>query len=139
MKNIMWQPSDEQIQRSQMFEFKEFINSGHGVNLENYQDLHDWSVNRIPEFWEAVWTYFDIIHSDAYTQIVDNVSKMPGAKWFSGARLNFAENLLRRRDNKIALIFKGEGQPVCKLSYAELYLSVSKNGQSIKIIGYQKR
>ena len=134
----MYQPSVEQIERSQMFEFKEYINGRHGINLENYQDLHGWSVNQIPDFWEAVWSYFDIIHSESYTQIVDDVSKMPGAKWFNGARLNFAENLLRRRDDKIALIFKGEGQPTRKLTYCELYLAVAKTAQALKNVGVQK-
>ena len=134
----MYQPSVEQIERSQMFEFKEYINGRHGINLENYQDLHGWSVNQIPDFWEAVWSYFDIIHSESYTQIVDDVSKMPGAKWFNGARLNFAENLLRHRDDKIALIFKGEGQPTRKLTYCELYLAVAKTAQALKNIGVQK-
>ena len=138
MGKIMYQPSVEQIERSQMFEFKEYINGRHGINLENYQDLHGWSVNQIPDFWEAVWSYFDIIHSESYTQIVDDVSKMPGAKWFNGARLNFAENLLRRRDDKIALIFKGEGQPTRKLTYCELYLAVAKTAQALKNVGVQK-
>ena len=134
----MYQPSVEQIERSQMFEFKEYINVRHGINLENYQDLHGWSVNQIPDFWEAVWSYFDIIHSESYTQIVDDVSKMPGAKRFNGARLNFAENLLRHRDDKIALIFKGEGQPTRKLTYCELYLAVAKTAQALKNVGVQK-
>ena len=134
----MYQPSVEQIECSQMFEFKEYINGRHGINLENYQDLHGWSVNQIPDFWEAVWSYFDIIHSESYTQIVDDVSKMPGAKWFNGARLNFAENLLRHRDDKIALIFKGEGQPTRKLTYCELYLAVAKTAQALKNVGVQK-
>lgn len=138
MGKIMYQPSVEQIERSQMFEFKEYINGRHGINLENYQDLHGWSVNQIPDFWEAVWSYFDIIHSESYTQIVDDVSKMPGAKWFNGARLNFAENLLRHRDDKIALIFKGEGQPTRKLTYCELYLAVAKTAQALKNVGVQK-
>ena len=70
MKKIMWQPSVEQIQGSQMFEFKEFINDRHGLNLENYHDLHDWSVNRIPEFWDSAWSFFNILHSQPYTQVV---------------------------------------------------------------------
>jgi len=137
MNKIMYQPSVEQIEHSQMFEFKAYINDRHGVNLENYQDLHSWSVNQIPDFWEAVWSYFDIIHSESYTHIVDDVSKMPGAKWFKGARLNFAENLLRRRDDKIALIFKGEGQTTRKLTYRELYSAVAKTAQALKNAGVQ--
>ena len=138
MKKIMWQPSVEQIQGSQMFEFKEFINDRHGLNLENYHDLHYWSVNRIPEFWDSAWSFFDILHSHPYTQVVDDVSKMPGAIWFDGTRLNFAENLLRRRDDKTAIVFKGEGQPVRKLTYNELYSAVVKTAHALKELGVNK-
>ena len=134
----MWQPSVEQIQGSQMFEFKEFINDRHGLNLENYHDLHYWSVNRIPEFWDSAWSFFDILHSHPYTQVVDDVSKMPGAIWFDGTRLNFAENLLRRRDDKTAIVFKGEGQPVRKLTYNELYSAVVKTAHALKELGVNK-
>ncbi len=134
----MWKPSVEQIERSQMFEFKEFINTRHGLNLDSYTDLHDWSVNNIHEFWASAWEFFDIIHSQPYTQVVDDVSKMPGAKWFTGARLNFAENLLRRRDDKTALIFKGESQPVRKLTYAELYSEVAKTAAALRTAGVDK-
>jgi acetoacetyl-CoA synthetase len=138
MKKIMWQPSVEQIQRSQMFKFKEYINTNHGLNLDSYQDLHEWSVNQIPTFWEETWNYFDIIHGEPYTQVVDDVSKMPGAKWFAGSRLNFTENLLRRRDEKSAILFKGEGQPVRKITYAELYRSVAQTAQALKDAGVEK-
>ena len=138
MKKIMWQPSVEQIQGSQMFEFKEFINDRHGLNLENYHDLHYWSVNQIPEFWDSAWSFFNILHSHPYTQVVDDVSKMPGAIWFDGTRLNFAENLLRRRDDKTAIVFKGEGQPVRKLTYNELYSAVVKTAHALKELGVNK-
>ena len=138
MKKIMWQPSVEQIQRSQMFKFKEYINTNHGLNLDSYQDLHEWSVNQIPTFWEEAWNYFDIIHGEPYTQVVDDVSKMPEAKWFAGSRLNFTENLLRRRDEKSAILFKGEGQPVRKITYAELYRSVAQTAQALKDAGVEK-
>ena len=134
----MWKPSVEQIERSQMFEFKEFINTRHGLNLGSYQDLHEWSVDNIHEFWAFAWEFFDIIHTQPYTQVVDDVSKMPGAKWFTGARLNFAENLLRRRDDKTALIFKGESQPVRKLTYAELYSEVAKTAAALRTAGVEK-
>jgi acetoacetyl-CoA synthetase len=138
MEKIMWKPSVEQIERSQMFEFKEFINTRHGLNLDSYTDLHDWSVDNIHEFWAFAWEFFDIIHTQPYTQVVDDVSKMPGAKWFTGARLNFAENLLRRRDDKTALIFKGESQPVRKLTYAELYSEVAKTAAALRTAGVEK-
>ena len=138
MEKIMWKPSVEQIERSQMFEFKEFINTRHGLNLDSYTDLHDWSVDNIHEFWAFAWEFFDIIHTQPYTQVVDDVSKMPGAKWFTGVRLNFAENLLRRRDDKTALIFKGESQLVRKLTYAELYSEVAKTAAALRTAGVEK-
>jgi acetoacetyl-CoA synthetase len=138
MEKIMWKPSVEQIERSQMFEFKEFINTRHGLNLGSYQDLHEWSVDNIHEFWASAWEFFDIIHTQPYTQVVDDVSEMPGAKWFTGARLNFAENLLRRRDDKTALIFKGESQPIRKLTYAELYSEVAKTAAALRTAGVEK-
>ena len=134
----MWKPSVEQIERSQMFEFKEFINTRHGLNLGSYQNLHEWSVDNIHEFWASAWEFFDIIHTQPYTQVVDDVSEMPGAKWFTGARLNFAENLLRRRDDKTALIFKGESQPIRKLTYAELYSEVAKTAAALRTAGVEK-
>ncbi|MFQ6677156.1 MAG: acetoacetate--CoA ligase [Fidelibacterota bacterium] len=133
----MWKPSATQIQHSQMNEFKKTINTNHGLNLQNYSDLHDWSVENIPAFWEELWTYLNISHSIPFSQVVDDESKMPGAKWFMGARLNFAENLLRRRDSKIAIIFKGEGQPARKLSYSDLYRSVAKTAFALKAAGVQ--
>ena len=79
----------------------------------------------------------DIIASKPYDQVIDDVTKMPGARWFSGARLNFAQNLLRFRDEKVALIFKGEGQPSTKMTYGELYDEVARLAQSLKAAGVQ--
>ena len=134
----MWQPSVEHILRSQMVEFKEYINTSHELNLDSYTDLHDWSVEQIPKFWESAWAFFKIIHSEPHTQVVDDVSKMPGAKWFSGSKMNYAENLLSRRDNKTAIIFKGEGQSLRILSYANLFSFVAQTAHALKEAGLKK-
>ncbi len=73
--------------------------------------------------------------SKGYEMVVDDVTKMPGAKWFTGARLNFAENLLRYRDEKTAFIFKGETQKSVRMSYAELYDSVARLAESLREMG----
>jgi len=138
MAKIMWQPSVEHILRSQMVEFKEYINTSHELNLDSYTDLHDWSVEQIPKFWESAWAFFKIIHSEPHTQVVDDVSKMPGAKWFSGSKMNYAENLLSRRDNKTAIIFKGEGQSLRILSYANLFSFVAQTAHALKEAGLKK-
>ncbi|MBW2208672.1 MAG: acetoacetate--CoA ligase, partial [Deltaproteobacteria bacterium] len=81
------------------------------------------------------WEFAQIKASRPYDQVIDDVTKMPGAKWFSGARLNFAENLLRYRDDQVALIFKGEDQNSAKMTYAELYDEVARVAASLKESG----
>ncbi|HJM10813.1 MAG TPA: acetyl-coenzyme A synthetase N-terminal domain-containing protein, partial [Candidatus Marinimicrobia bacterium] len=94
MSKVMWHPSTERAEASQMNQFRLFVNKKYGMELDNYRDLYNWSVNEITYFWEAVWSFGNPVVSKDYQQVVDDDSKMPGAKWFSGARLNFAENLL---------------------------------------------
>ena len=78
-----------------------------------------------------------IIHSKGHDQVIDDVKKMPGARWFRGAELNFAENLLRYRDDRVALIFRGEGQPSIQYTYAQLYDEVARVAKSLKDLGIQ--
>ena len=138
MAEILWTPGEDRITSSQMDAFRIFVNSGHNLQLADYHDLYEWSVNFIPEFWKAVWDFTDIIHSSPPKQIVDDIHKMPGANWFDGGRLNFAENLLRFRDDRTAICFKGEGLPIRKLSYADLYSEVAKLADAMKNAGIQK-
>ena len=89
----------------------------------------------IPDFWARLWEFADIKASRGYDQVVDDVRKMPGAKWFSGARLNFAENLLRHRDDRPAFIFRGETQKKAQMTYAELYAAVARLAHSLRGLG----
>jgi len=135
MSKIIWQPTEDQVILTEMDKFRRLVNGKFHLQLKSYEDLHNWSVNSIPEFWGEIWEYGDIIHSVPYTEVVDDLAKMPGAKWFSGARLNYAENLLCFRDNKIALVFQGEDQPVRSLTYAELYDAVIRLASSLREAG----
>lgn len=138
MSQILWRPSPRQIASTQMDAFRRFVNESYGRNLKDYFDLYEWSVTDIAGFWAAVWRFMDIIHSRSYDSVVDDISRMPGARWFSGARLNYAENLLRYRDSKPALVFQGEGQPVRILSYGELYREVARLARALKEEGIGK-
>ncbi len=124
VKKILWKPTKKQIQESQMTRFTEFVNDYHQLSLQNYNELYNWSVKNIGDFWHTFWDYSKIIHAGKIVSVVDDDSKMPGAKWFSGIKLNFAENLLRYRDDKIALIFKGEGRKPQYITYKQLYEKV---------------
>ncbi len=135
MAELLWEPSEERIKRTNMFRFMNFINATYNQKFNEYAPLYTWSVENIPEFWAAFWKFADVIHSKPYEQVVDDVAKMPGARWFSGARLNFAENLLRYRDDRIALIFKGEAQASTRMTYARLYDEVARIARSLKDLG----
>jgi acetoacetyl-CoA synthetase len=135
MAELLWKPTDEQIKKSNMHRFMKFINQTYNQNIKEYASLYDWSIEHISDFWAAFWDFADIIHSKGYDQVIDGPKKMPGARWFPGAELNFAENLLRYRDERVALIFKGEGQPSTRLTYAQLYDEVARLAKALKDLG----
>ena len=136
MKKILWRPDPQK--KTKMEELTGIINRNHSQKINEYEQLHKWSVNHIPEFWEEVWNYCDIVHSEPYTEVVDNIQTMPGAKWFKGAKLNFAENLLRFRDDRVAIKFKSEDKSVRELTYLELFQEVEKISHYLRELGVQK-
>ncbi len=137
MTKPLWSPSEEKIRHSNMFQFMGLVNARFGKEFNNYQQLYQWSIDHIPEFWDLMWNFAGIIASVSYSQVVDDPTKMPGAKWFSGARLNFAENLLRYRDNQVAIISMGEDREPFSITYAELYAEVAGLAKSLRNIGIQ--
>lgn len=89
----------------------------------------------IPDFWEAMWEFGGIVASQTYSRVVDDLKKFPGCRFFLGAKLNFAENLLRYKDDRVALTFRGETQKQAKITYKELYLSVARLSKSLHELG----
>jgi acetoacetyl-CoA synthetase len=108
-----------------MVRFIAFVNKKYGLKLHNYWALYKWSVERIADFWAAMWEFGGIIASRGYDNVVDDLGKFPGARWFPGARLNFAENLLKYRDDQYAIIFRGEPQRKRTLTFADLRRQVA--------------
>ncbi|MBW2646043.1 MAG: acetoacetate--CoA ligase [Deltaproteobacteria bacterium] len=137
MAKRLWKPSEERIKNTNMYRFMNFINEKYNCNFTEYSHLYQWSIENIPEFWVAMWEFSDIKASKHYDQIIDDIAKMPGARWFSGARLNFAENLLRYRDDRTALIFRGEDQVADTMTYGELYDEVARVAKSLRAAGVQ--
>jgi len=135
MSKMLWKPSEESIRQSNMYRFMQIVNQKYHQALNEYDSLYQWSVENIPEFWTTMWEFAQVVHSAPYAQVVDDLTKMPGAQWFAGARLNFAENLLRYRDDRTALIFKGEGQAPTRMTYAQLYDEVARMARSLRAMG----
>ena len=136
MKNILWKPTN--VEKTKMVQFLNRINTSYSLNIKSYEDLHRWSIENISDFWKEIWNASDTVHSKSYNEIVDDVHKMPGAKWFQGSRINFAENLLRFKDDRVAIHFQSENFTEQKITYSELYDKVSSLSQSLKSIGVEK-
>ena len=135
MAELLWQPSIERARGTQLRRFIDFVCQRHGLELVDYEALYRWSIDAQAEFWAAVWDFCEVIHSRSYDRVVDDPGRMPGASWFSGARLSFAENLLRHRDHHTALVFRGEGRSSLRISYAELYQQVARLAHSLRASG----
>jgi len=132
---ILWQPDEGRTKNSQMYEFLNLIDKKYHLQESNYAALHKWSVENIADFWMEFWDYAQIINSHQYSQVVDDASKMPGAKWFSGSKLNFAENLLQYRSDKTAIIFRGENGSEKRITQRELYNDVYRVASGLKKLG----
>ncbi len=137
MAECLWQPSQERVENSNMYRFLQRVNETFGQSLTNYDQLYDWSIAHIPDFWGTFWDFAGIVHSAPYTEVVDDPEKLPGARWFAGTRLNFAENLLRYRDDQPAIVFNNEGRPCRTLTYAALYDQVARTATALANLGIQ--
>jgi len=123
---LLWRPAEERVKHANITRFIDFVNGKFGLNIESYFELYDWSIESIPDFWAALWEFGGVIASPKYVSVVDDLGKFPGARWFVGAGLNFAENLLRFRDEHLAFIFRGEDGRTAKMTYSELYYEVAR-------------
>jgi len=135
MGKLLWQPSEERKKQANVTRLIDFVNKKHGLEIDSYAQLYNWSIENIPDFWAAMWEFGGIKASRGYDKVVDDLSRFPGVRWFIGARLNFAENLLRYRDNHAAFVFKGENQKSARMTYAESYNSVARLAKSLRETG----
>jgi acetoacetyl-CoA synthetase len=134
----LWRPSEERIKNANITGFISFVNERHSLSISGYQRLYDWSIENREDFWAAVWEFGNVIASMPYEKVLEDSPTMIGAKWFIGARLNYAENLLRFRDNHVALVFKGEGLETVRMTYAQLYDEVARLAVSLRQAGVVK-
>ncbi|SEH58625.1 acetoacetate--CoA ligase [Magnetospirillum fulvum] len=135
MSAPLWQPSPDRIAASRLTAFIAEINRRHALALADMAGLWRWSVERPDLFWDAVWSFCGVIGDRGEGPAVDDPDRLPGAVWFPEARLNFAENLLRRRDDGDALVFWGEDQVRRRVSHAELYTLVARLAAAMRSRG----
>ncbi|MEZ5582339.1 MAG: acetoacetate--CoA ligase [Candidatus Competibacteraceae bacterium] len=137
MSTLLWQPSAERIEQSNLTAFMRTVSQQHELRLPTYAALYDWSVTEPAAFWRALWTYTEVIAEYQGDSVLQHGDQMPGAHWFPAARLNFAQNLLRRRDDGLAIVFQGEDQVRRTLTYNELYDQASRLAQALREMGVE--
>ncbi|HYD30040.1 MAG TPA: acetoacetate--CoA ligase [Azospirillaceae bacterium] len=138
MSEPLWRPSEERIRQANITGFIGMVNARTGRVLNGYDDLWQWSVDDKETFWRLLWEDAGIVGDGPGDTILANGDKMPGAQWFPEARLNYAENLLRRRDDGEAIVFWGEDQVKRHLTRRQLYDRVSQVQQALKAAGVGK-
>jgi acetoacetyl-CoA synthetase len=131
----LWEPSRERIERANLSRFIKFVSAQYDVTLDGWADLYDWSVRHPERFWVAVWDFCGIRASGDREPVLVDADRMPGARWFPDVRLNFAENLLRHRDERTALAWRGELAGGRELTYADLHEQVSRLQQALRAAG----
>lgn len=140
-KKPYWKPSQNQIETSNMYKFMIDLNSRYNLYMDSYAELYEWSVYNKKEFWAEIWDLADVKYSESYNDIYIedlNRKKIPRPIWYPGAKLNFAENLLKYQDDSTAIISHREDKPNTRISYSELYEQVAKMAYSLKKLGVVK-
>ncbi len=136
MGKLLWKPSEQRVKEANITRFIEYVNEKYNTEINDYHRLWKWSVENTNDFWASVWDFTGIIASRPYDEVVRNLEDFPpNTQWFPGAKLNFAENLLRRRDEHTAFVFKREDSEVRRMSYQQLYSEVSRIHLALKELG----
>jgi acetoacetyl-CoA synthetase len=133
----LWQPSGDRIRQTNMVRFMEDVEEDWNVTIRDYAELYRFSIEEKEKFWTSLKDYAQIIAETWGTDVLVDADKMPGARWFPDARLNFAENLLRRRDDADALVFWGEDRVRRRITHAGLHDQVSRLAQALAAAGVE--
>lgn len=132
---VLWQPSQAWIENSNLHQFREWLKRERGLEFENLKALRRWSLDHLEDFWQSVWDYFDI-QASAPAKCVLGQREMPGAQWFPGARLNYAQHVLRNeKPGTTALLHASEQQPLTELDWGVLGGNVRKLATRLRELG----
>jgi len=124
LSSPIWKPNESQILNANVTKFISFVNQERGLKLSNYWDLHQFSIDHSDNFWRLCADYCGAVGDFSGPERVGE--SMVDTQWFPEAKLNFAETMLSRRDEKDAIVFRGENKIELRLSFSDLYLQVAK-------------
>jgi acetoacetyl-CoA synthetase len=135
MTEPLWRPSPQRVSDANITRFIDCINARRDADIADYDALYQWSIEHPADFWTELARFADIRAKWGDGPALIDGDKMPGARWFPGTTLNFAENLLRFRDEREALVFVGERGPRRTLTYKQLHAEVARVAQGLKASG----
>jgi len=131
----LWEPSAEAIERSQMTRYMRWLTEERGVELDDYASLWQWSVDELEDFWASIWDYFDVLSSGERTSVLSDRA-MPGARWFEGTELNYAEHVFRdKADDDVAVHHASELRELDELTWGELREQVAGVAEGLRSMG----
>ncbi|MEQ8699296.1 MAG: acetoacetate--CoA ligase [Bauldia litoralis] len=133
----LWRPSQERIDNSNLKSFMQAVADRWDARVDGYDALWRWSVDEMEKFWLSIWDYGEVRAAEKGERVLADGDRMPGAKFFPDARLNYAENLLRRRDGTTAIVFRGEDRVKRELTWADLWDAVSRLAQAFRADGLE--
>lgn len=136
MNSILWKPGPERVAASQMTAFTLYLEKLTSKRFSDYQQLWEWSIEHPTIFWPAVWNFCDVRASCLWENVLENQQRMPGAKWFKGAKLNFSENLIERgQDEELAILFRNEVGHAREMRRGELRSEVARIASWLRELG----
>jgi acetoacetyl-CoA synthetase len=138
MNDPLWEPDEEQIENANLTAFIRRIREKYKLEWDDYARLYRWSIEFPELFWQEVWKFTGIISERKWNVVLTNGDQMPGARWFSGAQLNFAKNLLRYNDEGPAIIFRNEAGLRREIDYRTLSTQVGLLAEALHKIGVAK-
>ena len=135
---LLWEPSEEFKENANVSRYREWLEKKKGLSFDDYGELWEWSVTELEEFWASIWEYSDVRASKPYTQVLSG-REMPGAKWFEGAELNYAEHVFRNaKEDEPAVLHQSELRPLSETSWRELEDKVGALAEGLKGLGVER-
>ena len=136
--NLLWRPSPDRVANTSLFKFIEYVNLNKKTKIKNFSDLHTWSVENRNDFWDEVWNFYEVIGIKGEKPYLKPDNNLPGTIFFPQGKLNYAENMLKKNNNDIAITFWSEDKIKKKMTWSQLKIQVSAVVNFLKKKGIKK-
>ncbi|MGZ6642968.1 MAG: acetoacetate--CoA ligase [Solirubrobacteraceae bacterium] len=135
---VLWTPSEEIVERATLTRYERWLAEERDLHFDSYAELWDWSVRDLEGFWSSIWEFCEVRASQSYDRVLGN-REMPGAEWFKGARLNYAEHIFaRERPHDVAIIHRSETRPDGELTWGDLRAQVARCAAGLRALGVER-